>query len=371
MESTPSADGVGRRILIVDDDEAHRYAMRRRLEIAGFSVVEAQSGSEGLQLAPGADAIILDVHLPDLTGFEVCRRLRESSEMLDVPIIHISAAYVADTDLVQGLRCGADAYLTRPVDEDVVVANLEALLRLRGNLLTLSEQLDETRRKEERARDLFLAVLGHDLRNPLDAISMSGQLLSRAPLSPELAAQVATRITSAALRMRHMLDDLQDYARSRMDADLALRRSPQSLTLLAAKAVDEFRAAQPAVAIELSSDDTAEGVWDGERLSRVIANLLRNAVEHGAKARPVTLRTWSQGSTRLLTVHNEGTPIPDEVMQQLFQPMVQRTTASPAASNMGLGLFVCREIVQAHGGAISVESGAGGTTFQVALRAEP
>ncbi|WP_431261230.1 hybrid sensor histidine kinase/response regulator [Roseateles chitinivorans] len=382
MDAAHQAQGR-RTILLVDDEAAHRYALRRRLELAGFEVIEAPDGAEALRLAgvgsvgvgdvggAGIDAIILDVMLPDIDGFEVCRQLRASKSAASVPIIHVSGIHVADRDLVHGLESGADAYLTRPVDEDVLIANLHALLRRRDVLRALSDELDQKRLDEERARDLFLAILGHDLRNPLDAISMSSQLLAKAPLSADLTQKMASRITAASRRMTHMLDDIQDYARSRLGADLILRRTPQRLGALASAAIDEARGANPGLVIELVQESPDDGAWDGDRLSRVIANLLRNAVEHGAEGRPIVVRTGSRAGTRRLSVRNEGRPIPDEVRGRLFEPMVHRTTDAPAASNMGLGLFVCRTIVEAHGGRIDVETDESGTEFRIELPAGP
>jgi signal transduction histidine kinase len=363
---------LGRRtILLVDDEAAHRYALRRRLEVAGFAVIEAQDGAEALRQAPGADAIILDVMLPDISGFEVCRQLRASKSAAAVPIIHVSGIHVSDRDLVHGLESGADAYLTRPVDEAVLIANLHALLRQRDVLRSLSDELVQKRLDEERARDLFLAILGHDLRNPLDAISMSSQLLAKAPLSADLTQKVASRITSASKRMTHMLDDIQDYARSRLGADLILRRTPQRLGALASAAIDEARGAHPGLVVELVQESSDDGSWDGDRLSRVIANLLRNAVEHGSVGRPIVVRTGGRADARQLSVRNEGRPIPDELRSRLFEPLVHHTTDAPAASNMGLGLFVCRTIVEAHGGRIEVETGEAGTEFRIELPAHP
>lgn len=375
MDAAHQARGR-RTILLVDDEAVHRYALRRRLELAGFAVIEAQDGAEALRQAVagvggdmGVDAIILDVMLPDISGFEVCRQLRASKSAASVPIIHVSGIHVADRDLVHGLESGADAYLTRPVDEDVLIANLHALLRRRDVLRSLSDELDQKRLDEERARDLFLAILGHDLRNPLDTISMSSQLLAKAPPSADLTQKMASRITAASRRMTHMLDDILDYARSRLGADLILRRAPQRLGALASAAIDEVRGANPGLVIDLVQESPDDGMWDGDRLSRVIANLLRNAVEHGAVGRPVVVRTGGDAGFRQLSVRNEGKPIPDEVRGRLFEPMVHRSADAPAASNMGLGLFVCRTIVEAHGGRISVETGEAGTEFRFELPA--
>lgn len=346
-----------------------RSSRHRHHELIVRPRSEAEDGEQAFALSSRADAVILDVHLPDMNGLEVCRQLRESHGMVDVPIVNISGAYIGAADLVRGLRSGADAYLTRPVDDEVVVANLQAVLRLRDNVRRLSAELEEKRRNEDRARDLFMAVLGHDLRNPLDAIAMSSQLLARMPGSPGVIEQATRRISTAAARMTNMLDDIQDYARSRLDTDLALRTTPQSLGQLAAAAIEEMRAANPRANLQLSVNAPDDGFWDGPRLSRVIANLLRNAMEHGQPEETVTVRCWSNGAKRLLAVHNEGPAMSEGVIKQLFQPMAKRVTAAPTGSNMGLGLFVCREIVTAHRGHISVTSDAGGTEFTIELPA--
>lgn len=369
MDAAPATGG--RTVLLVDDDHSHRYALRRRLELAGFAVVEAADGTAALRLATGVDAIILDVLLPDISGYEVCRQLRAAEAGVGVPIVLVSGVYIAEDDQVRGLQGGADAYLTRPVDDEVLIANLRALLRQRDTLRALSEALEQKRRDEERARDLFLAILGHDLRNPLDAIAMSSELLARAPVSASTTQKMAARITAAARRMAHMLDDIQDYARSQLDAELLLRRAPQRLGALASAAIDEVRGAYPGITVDAVLETSDEGWWDGDRLARVIANLLRNAVEHGAVGRPIVVRTEARGAWRHLSVRNEGGPIPDEVRARLFEPLVRGGAQAPAAGNMGLGLFVCRVIVEAHGGRIVVETGAAGTEFRIELPAQP
>jgi len=118
------------RVLVVDDNEAGRYATARTLRQAGFAVVEGASGSEALRLAPGVDLVVLDVNLPDINGFEVCSRLRRAPATAGLPIVHLSATYVRPDDRLSGLEAGADAYLTQPVDPRELVATVRALLRL-------------------------------------------------------------------------------------------------------------------------------------------------------------------------------------------------------------------------------------------------
>ncbi len=136
-------------ILVVDDNPATRYSTRRFLRAAGFAVVEAATGGEAIACAQaGVDAVVLDVNLPDIDGFEVCRRLRTSDRTRRVPIIHLSATFAADADKVHGLNAGADGYLTHPIEPPVLIATVNAFLRAR-------QAEDGMRRSEERFRTIF------------------------------------------------------------------------------------------------------------------------------------------------------------------------------------------------------------------------
>ncbi|GAA5786717.1 hybrid sensor histidine kinase/response regulator [Chitiniphilus shinanonensis] len=145
----PGADGKHEEILVVDDNPTTRYATARTLRAAGFHTREAATGTEALQLADGTlSAVVLDVHLPDLDGFEVCRRLRDRADTARLPLIHLSAAHVRDQDKLQGVYAGADAYMTHPADPELLVATLTALVRAR----TAEEGM---RRSEVRFKAIF------------------------------------------------------------------------------------------------------------------------------------------------------------------------------------------------------------------------
>ena len=152
------------RVLVVDDNAATRYALRRRLERHAYQVLEAGTGSEGLALirSETIDALILDVNLPDMSGFDIVRTLRAEPRTALLPVIHVSAASIQTGDIVTGLEAGADAYLVHPVDADVLLATLRTLLRVR-------DTEDALRASEARFREIFvnvsapIAVLGADL----------------------------------------------------------------------------------------------------------------------------------------------------------------------------------------------------------------
>ena len=140
-------------LLVVDDNPASRYATVRQLASAGFRVREAATGAEGLALADrGISAVVLDIHLPDIDGFELCARLRSQPATARLPVLHLTAAFVTDEDKVRGLDSGADAYLTRPVEAAVIVATVQALVRTR-----VAEEA--MRRSESKFRAIYAQAL--------------------------------------------------------------------------------------------------------------------------------------------------------------------------------------------------------------------
>jgi DNA-binding response OmpR family regulator len=118
-------------VLVVDDNVSARYATTRALQAGGFNVVEASAGAEALELADFVSAVVLDVHLPDLLGFEVCRLLRKRPATASIPVIHVSAVFISEEDRATGLQRGADAYLVTPVDTEALLANLDELISVR------------------------------------------------------------------------------------------------------------------------------------------------------------------------------------------------------------------------------------------------
>ena len=119
-------------VLVVDDTEAHRYATARGLRAAGFNVVEAAGGAEALELVDFVSAVVLDVHLPDLMGFEVCRLVRSRPNTVRLPVVYVSALYISREDQDQGMTAGADAYMVAPVDPQALLATLDHLIGDRG-----------------------------------------------------------------------------------------------------------------------------------------------------------------------------------------------------------------------------------------------
>jgi signal transduction histidine kinase len=219
-----------------------------------------------------------------------------------------------------------------------------------------------TKRLDE-SRDMFLAILSHDLRNPLSAIAMSAQALPRVSkgLDPK-SNEYAVRISNSAKVMSRMISDLLDYTRTRLGAGMPIDRQPGDLAGLAREVVDEFRSAHPGVVFTLRSGDHTGCDFDRERVRQVFSNLLGNAVQHGDKARPIEVTLADNGSGVTVDVRNRGRPIPPAEIVNIFDPLVRGAgTATPRQNrpgSIGLGLYIARELIHAHGGTITVTSDA-------------
>jgi signal transduction histidine kinase len=207
-------------------------------------------------------------------------------------------------------------------------------------------------------------MLGHDLRNPLNAITITARLLLRSATG-ERDRRAAERIVTSAGRMSNMVTQLLDLTRSRLAGGIPLQKGSLDVSAVVSEVVDESRRAFPGRDITWTPPPEARVSADRDRLAQVISNLLGNALEHGDPARPVTVRL-SVGEDVALAVHNEGPAIPAEMMPVLFEPF--RARRGERTRGLGLGLYITEQIVLAHGGHVEVTSTAErGTTFTVRL----
>ncbi|CAN7659084.1 PAS domain-containing sensor histidine kinase [Devosia sp. Root413D1] len=210
-------------------------------------------------------------------------------------------------------------------------------------------------------REQFIAVLGHDLRNPLAAIDGGTNLLMREPQS-EKSQRVIGLIRGSVLRMSGLIDNVMDFARGRLGGGLQLNRSLKPLLPTLAQVVGELRTSYPEREIELHLDAAAEVEADHARLAQMFSNLLANAITHGAADQPVRVDAVLRAGELELSVANAGPPIPPEAMAQLFQPFY-RSNPNSRVQGLGLGLYIASQIAQAHGGRIDVTSDATETRF--------
>ncbi|GEJ55401.1 response regulator [Anaeromyxobacter diazotrophicus] len=240
-----------------------------------------------------------------------------------------------------------------------------------GGLSAYLRDVTERRRSQEVQAHL-LGIVGHDLRTPLTALSASAALVLRDRALPERHRRALERVTSGAARMSRLISDLLDYSRARLGQGLPVSFRPADLDTLCREAVHEVEAAHPGRTVVYQPQGDGSGVFDPDRMQQVVMNLLTNAVRYGAPGTPVALAWRGQGEERILSVHNEGTPIPPRLREHLFEPFKRGDGAGNSWGGVGLGLYIVGEIVRAHGGRVVVRSDeATGTLFEVTFPARP
>ena len=241
----------------------------------------------------------------------------------------------------------------------------------------LAESIVNYSNEVARSRDTFLAILGHDLRSPLAAIANSSLYLGSPGLLPGGAPlDAARRINRSAARMSSMIKDLLEYTRMRLGRAIPISPEPVNMEQICRIAYDEIRAAHPENAFRLQPSGDLEGVFDGERIQQVLANLLNNAVQHGVRSEPITLSAHGESGKITVKVKNYGQPIPADQLLVIFNPLVQIPSVPVDDVNfpnsLGLGLYIVHEIVAMHGGTVVAESSAeDGTVFSACLPRMP
>lgn len=241
---------------------------------------------------------------------------------------------------------------------------------------SLAESVSEFNENVENAKEMFLAILGHDLRTPLGAIYTSAKFMLDLDELKEPHLTLTARIARSATRTTHMVGDLLDFTRSRLGGGIPVVRETINLAKVVHDVVDEISAANPARSIDVDTRQAQVGEWDGARISQALTNLIVNAVEHSTPDSTVRVDIKGDDESVVIEIHNRGAVIPAANLDGLFNPMkvtAQKTTRTGPTGSLGLGLYIAERIVHAHDGRVQVESSEeAGTTFTVHLpRHEP
>ena len=224
------------------------------------------------------------------------------------------------------------------------------------------------------SKEMFLAILGHDLRTPLGAVSMSAQFMLDTQDLKEPVLTLTSRILKSSTRMNHLIGDLLDFTRSRLGGGIPITRKTIDMERVVTDVVDEIAAVHPTRTLKVEGDGPQKGDWDCARISQALTNVIGNALEHGSEDTPVTVRVGGEDGEVTVAVHNQGRAIPPDRMNGLFNPMKRQESAAgnggsaSSSGNLGLGLYIADRIVSAHQGRIKVESSeTDGTTFTLVL----
>jgi len=219
----------------------------------------------------------------------------------------------------------------------------------------------------EHTRDQFLGILSHDLRNPLTSIMLSAAGM-RTGVLDDPHARATLRIINSAGRMERMVNDLLDLTRTRLGAGIPVACAAMDLSPLLKEVVTEFAGSQPGRELRMEVTGDLTGSWDRDRISQVVSNLVGNALQHGEGKTPVHVLATGRDNQVVLEINNAGPPIPAAALASIFEPMVSGAGGDHKSTHLGLGLYIAREIVIAHGGTVAVTSTKqAGTTFKVTL----
>lgn len=240
---------------------------------------------------------------------------------------------------------------------------------------SLAKAVSSYTKRVDQSRELFLAILGHDLRNPLNSIAMSASLLPHLVQPATEAIDVVSQIATNAGVMARMISDLLDYTRTRLGTGMPVSTAPMDLGALCEELYNEFRTAHPNRQIHFQAEGELRGSWDTDRLRQATSNLLGNAIQHSPESAPVELRVSGEAAHVVLVVYNGGAPIPPGELAKIFDPLVRGSSAEHPQANrpgsIGLGLYIARAIAESHGGAINVTSSKeAGTAFTMRLPRE-
>lgn len=224
----------------------------------------------------------------------------------------------------------------------------------------------------DQSRRLFLAILGHDLRDPLNRIYVAAQLASRSANEDPNSAKALALIKTDTQTVTQLVSDLIDFASTGPSSAMPLTRKRVDLAKLCHQVFEKFCFAHPQRTLRFHADGDFTGDFDGARLQQVVSNLMGNALQHGSPEGPIDLSLASEGSILVLSIRNEGLPIPAEMLAMIFDPLMRHampeSAGQKAAGSIGLGLYIVRAIVIAHEGTVEVTStAAAGTVFTVRL----
>lgn len=366
------------KILNVDDNDANRYILTRILSKAGYTIIETINGKNTLSLAEieQPNLIILDVNLPDISGYEVCQLLKSNPRTDSISILAISSHYTKDQDWIYGLECGADNYLIKPIDNHVLLATVKSMLRIQSTENKLRVALNEAE-KASHIKTQFLANISHELRTPinviLSALQVSNIIVDDLILLDEKKKLLKYNgmMKQNSYRLIKLINNLIDI--TKIDSgfmnlnllNLNIVKVVEDISLSVANFIESK-------GIEFIFDTDIEEKFiacDPNKIERIIFNLLSNAMKFTDLGGKITVNISDKGEYVLISVKDTGIGISVENQRTIFNRFLQvDDSLSRNTEGSGIGLSLVKSFVEMHDGEITVESCCNkGSTFIVKL----
>ena len=392
------------KILVVNDDAASLLALTSLLEQwadeSNYEVLAARSGQDALRQVLRHDfaVILLDVNMPGMDGFETAEAIHQRPRSADIPIIFVTAFLADEIDRLKAYQRGAADFMFTPVIPQVLRAKVQVFVTLATKNEQLKRQAEklsqrtteltatnkrlvremEERRAAERkssAKDEFLAMLGHELRNPLSAISSAAMLLGLPGAGADSVGRARQIIQRQTLHLSRIVDDLLDLSRA-MSGKILLSRKRLDLAALVSGCLDTFRATGRTAGYAISTDFAPAWVeGDATRLEQVATNLIDNALKYTPAGGNIAIGIVFEDDDIVLQVRDSGVGIAPDLLPHVFDVFVQGTISiDRSQGGLGIGLSLVRRLVELHGGSVSASSGgtSNGSTFEIRLpRSEP
>lgn len=358
----------GQSVLAVDDDPQLRKLLQYMLAPLGCRVVTADSGAQAFELLRQQtfDLIIVDLMMPGSTGLDVVERVRAGQADGDVPII-VATAYDDPEMRLRCIRAGADEFITKPIRADLLLARAKRLLRMRASTTTALTQRDEISHIQ-RAQSELVEFLVHDLKNPLTVADANLAFLADFALGADPEARGALEDAQEALRrMSRMVGEILLVARLEEPTFVVERRLVDLTSMIEDVRRSHHRqAARKGVQLATATSAPLQIRADDHLVLRALDNLVENAVRHTPSGGTVELSAEAQGEA-LVRVANSGRPIEPKTQRQLFEKFIQGEQRVASGTNVGLGLYFCRLVAEAHGGTIALVPSKLATCFELRL----
>lgn len=355
------------KILLVDDRPENLLALERSLEGEGYVIHKALSGREALELLLVNDyaVALLDVQMPDMNGFELAELMRSKASTREIPIIFVTAGAIDPSSTFKGYEAGAVDFLYKPLDMRIVKGKLRIFSELASSKNMVQEQIKKLE-TALRSRDDFLSIASHELKTPMTSLRLNTQMLIRKLPEETKFGRVLTSMEGQIHRLNKLVDDLLDSTRIR-SGKLSLSKENVDFSGLVKEAVEHIKPELTKQSCELSLQipPHVNLECDPLRIEQIVTNLLSNVARYAPDSQ-VSVSVDEVPKKVRLVVEDKGPGIPANELPMIFNRFERGSQETVAG--LGLGLFIVKEIVELHGGTITVDSATGnGSKFTVEL----